>query len=110
MEPKGIAFENFDMVITSLGKAIGIETVKRIQDRLQPTAVCMCTADKGGDIRIKSVSDPVPEFTFELRSVGDGMVFYAIKNAIELFFEEICVGKVGRGVQHDIDLLQFLFG
>ena len=110
MEAKGIAFENFDTVITSLGKAIGIRAVKRIQDRLQPTAVCMCTADKGRNLRIKCVSDPVPEFTFELRSVGDGMVFYAIENAIELFFEEICVGKVSRGVQHDIDLLQLLFG
>ena len=109
MKTKGIAFENFDTVIASLCKAIGIGTVKRIEDRLQPTAVCMCTADKSRNFRIKCISDPVPEFTFEISSVGDGKVFYAIENAIELFFEEICVGKVSRGVQHDIDLLQLLF-
>ena len=110
MKTKGIAFENFDTVIASLSKAIGIGTVKRIEDRLQPAAVGMSTADKGRNLRIKSVSDPVPEFTFEISSVGGGRIFYAIENTVELFFEEICVGKVSRGVQHDIDLLQLLFG
>ena len=110
MEPKGIAFENLDTVITPLSKAIGIGAIKRIQDRLQPTAVCICTADKSRNIGIKSVPDPVPEILFERRIVGYGVVFYAIENAIELLFEEICIGKVSRSVQHDIDLLSFLFG
>ena len=86
MKTKGIAFENLDAVIAPFGKPIGIGAIKRIKDWLQPTAVSMCTADKSGNLGIQSISDPNPEFTFEIRLVGDSVVFYAIKNAIELFF------------------------
>ena len=110
MEPKGIPFEDFDAVVASLGKTVGIGTVKGIEDRLQPTAVCICTADKGRNLGIKSISDPVPEFTLEIRSVGDIRVFYAIENAVELLLEKIGIGEVSGGVEHDIDLLQLLPG
>ena len=49
---KGVAFDDFDLVIEAFGKGISIWAVKRVYDRFKPSLICSSTTNKRLNITV----------------------------------------------------------